>query len=573
MEALSNLQPWRNSNFPCVRSKLEGGKDDDDSFDDGASTCAPSSVACSSIDSVGSTPDLSPMESPFFDTEGLLTLLIPDHKDARVCVVHHDEMQMHCPPRTATIYELPRRVIAIENSLKGLETFSGIQKRNWGNAPMEFLRAPKGKSRDLVVAYGSRAAKKRRLVHTIGQATPGSVWAACHIVEAPTVKDADLRLVHSRKHIDKVTELCDMAKTGNCAFFPIEGSFSRAPKSVDDVILNDDMFYSPGSLAAMKRAAGGAVEAVRQLFAIDPSTGRATGCSDIESSFAIVRPPGHHCCGDPNGFCFFNNTAVAASHARQVLGLPRVAIVDWDFHHGDGQQTIFYKDPTVLTISTHVAMERDRKGVDSMVFPVKRGMGLAWNGLGPGEGYNINIPWPHDKVGDLEYQEAFRSIVLPALRGFDPDLILVASGFDAVKGDVLAGTCLPPRSYYDMTRQLLTLKKPMAVILEGGYSPELLAAGSSNVTNALLGRGPPVGDRSGSEPSTTASETERLINFEAAGVMDAVRHRLNTLRPWSGFCRPGSDVYFHEEASAEAAAGLEVARKLSERINELGYKD
>merc|ERR1719321_103976 len=117
-------------------------------------------------------------------------------------------------------------------------------------------------------------------------------------------------------------------------------------------------------------------------------------------------------------------------------------------------------------------------------------MDLTYNGAEQGLGYNINIPWPHEKVGAPEYQAALRSIVLPAVQSFDPDLILVASGFDAVKGDTLAGTRLPPRSYYDMTRQLLSLRKPVAVILEGGYAPALIAQASLNVMHALLGRDP-----------------------------------------------------------------------------------
>jgi len=473
----------------CGASPLFSKDDcaDDDSFDDGISTCAPSSVGSSSFDS---TPDLAPMVGPWADTDVFLALLPLDSKDAQVCIIHHDEMQLHAPPRGRDIYELPRRIIAIENSLKGLPTSDGFPKRPWGNAPMQFLRPSRGKSKNLVVAFGSSAAKKRRTAYSSGPAMAESVWDACHIVEAPVAQNSDLRLVHSKRHIDQVTELCDMAKTQNSAFFPLYKSSTRAPETPKG-LLNGDLFFAPNSLVAMKRAAGGAVEAVRRLFFVDPASGRATARSDIDSSFAIVRPPGHHCCTDPNGFCFFNNTAIAAAHARHVLGLPRVAIVDWDYHHGDGQQTAFYRDPTVLTISLHVAMERDNKGNDEMAFPRNRGMDLARNGRGDGEGYNINIPWPHDNVGGVEYEEAFRSVVVPALQGFDPDLILVASGFDAVQGDTLSGTCLPPRSYYDMTQQLLSLRKPMAVILEGGYSPELLAQGSLNVTHALLGRPPP----------------------------------------------------------------------------------
>jgi len=538
--------------------------------DDGASTCAPS-LAASSMDSLGgrssfSSPEVRPLDSPFLDAAALLALL-PNNKDAQVCLVHHDEMQLHDPPCTRQIYELPRRVIAIENSLKGLETSRGFPKMR-NDVPMSFLRSKDGKKRSLVTAYGSPACKKRRSYS--GIASSGSVWEACHIVEAPVIKDSDLRLVHSLKHIRKVTQLCTMAKEKDSAFFPLYRSVARAPKAPEG-LLNDDVYYSPDSLAAMKRAVGGAVEAVRQLFTIDSASGLATERSRIESSFAIVRPPGHHCCSDTNGFCFFNNTAIAARHARSVLGLARVAIVDWDFHHGDGQQTIFYKDPTVLTISIHVAMQRNSKGQDDIAFPCKKSMDFAYNGSGKGLGYNINIPWPHDQVGDGEYQEALRSIVLPALRGFNPDLILVASGFDAVEGDTLAGTLLPPRSYFEMTRQLLSLRKPVAVVLEGGYSPKLLAQASLNVVHALLGRRPPR-DRD-HESSTSESDSEVSRDPESEGVLDGIRRRLNTMPPWSTMRRPGSDSspYFHEESSPVDAASREAARKLSKLIRKKAF--
>jgi len=556
---------------------FKNGSKEDDSFDDAASTCAPSSVDLSSF---ASTPDMGPIESPFADSsvDSLLALL-PDNSDAQVCIVHHDDMQLHRPPRSQFIPEQPRRIIAIESSLKGHAARSHVPRRNWGNAPMKFFRQPRecddGKSRSLVVAYGASAAKKRRVSNgavCCGAAMEGSVWEACHVVEAPIVKDSDLRLVHSKRHIAEVTDLCGMAVEMDASFYPLTSETIGTPKNLINFInkrVNDDVYYSPQSLAAMKRAAGGAVEAVRQLFQTDPKSGLAVGRSSIESSFAIVRPPGHHCCTAPNGFCFFNNTAIATSHARQVLGLSRVAIVDWDYHHGDGQQTTFYKDPSVLTISLHVAMERTRKGEDLIAFPGNRGMDVGANGSGQGKGYNINIPWPHDQVGPNEYQKAFETIVIPALQAFDPELIMVASGFDAVKGDMLAGTRLPPRSYYHLTRQLLSLRKPVAVILEGGYSPELLAQGSLNVTNALLGRAPPP---SNDVAATSSAPESKGLDWETGPVLDAVRRRLNTLPPWKAMSRPGSDRYFHEDASPTGPGGRDVARELHEKIMKQAQK-
>lgn len=252
------------------------------------------------------------------------------------------------------------------------------------------------------------------------------------------------------------------------------------------------------------------------------------------------------------------------------MGLSRVAIVDWDYHHGDGQQTMFYKDPTVLTISIHVAMKRNKRGKNEIAFPANRNMDFINTGAGPGKGYNINVPWPHQHVGAADYQDAFDTIVLPALHGFDPELILVASGFDAVKGDMLAGTRLPPRSYYDMTRLLQSIGKPVAVVLEGGYTPDLLAKGSSNIIHALLGRAPPCSADNGTCPV----EEDSSADPEAQGVLDAVRRQLNTLPPWIALRTSGDAKYFKEEDfSSLPSAGVEAASRLSSLIQEQTQKE
>ena len=164
----------------------------------------------------------------------------------------------------------------------------------------------------------------------------------------------------------------------DAAFFPFYrcNDDDKTPKTRADA--NEDFYFSPGTMNAMNRAAGGAVAAVDALF--DAQSHQ----NGVPSSFAIVRPPGHHCNGcKASGFCFLNNVAIAAAHARQVLGLERVAIVDWDYHHGDGTQHIFYDDPSVLTISIHAGMEfvdgipfRDRVGEEGERY--QRGTVRSW---------------------------------------------------------------------------------------------------------------------------------------------------------------------------------------------------
>lgn len=478
----------------------------------------------------------------------------PQHE---VCIIHHDDMQLHVPPKTEDVFELPRRVIAIENCFKGLDLREGFSQRQRFEGPMQFFPKCPGK-RQCSEGYGCASKKKRRVSFSTGIASAESAWDACRIVQAPLVKDEDLLLVHSERHIAKVAQACSLAVAENAAFWTLTRALERPPPTPGPDDLNEDVYYSPSSLLAFKRAAGGAVEAVQQLFRIDQSTGRAADRSDVGATFAIVRPPGHHCCDDPNGFCFFNNTAIAAAHARAVLGLSRVAVVDWDYHHGDGTQAVFYRDPTVLTISLHVAVADGEHA-----FPCNKDMGLEDNGLGMGRGYNINIPWPHDRVGSEEYDEAFRTIVVPALHGFDPELILVAAGFDATAGDMLAGTRLPPRGFHAMTRQLVDLGKPLAIILEGGYSPDLLAQSSLNVLHALLGREPPSERRLLRRATSAASSASDVEREDGTRILDAVRRRLNTLPPWASMTRPSQSKFFNEDPAPEAAAK---SRSAAERL-------
>eukprot|EP00931_Biecheleriopsis_adriatica_P094102 TRINITY_DN67780_c0_g1_i1.p1 TRINITY_DN67780_c0_g1~~TRINITY_DN67780_c0_g1_i1.p1 ORF type:complete len:525 (-),score=108.65 TRINITY_DN67780_c0_g1_i1:3-1577(-) len=474
---------------------------------------------------------------------------------SEVVIVHHDDMQLHVPPRYREIYELPRRVIAIENRLKGLEVREGFPPEcNFGGR-MQLLPASSP------VAFGSPAPKKRRRQsYSSGPSTDGSAWDACRIVEAPEVQDSDILLVHSEQHLAEVIKACKLARSEAAAFQPLSPcakTHKKIPQS-DDV--NSDVYYSPDSLTAFRRAAGGAVQAVRELFRVDEA-GRARGRSSVNASFAIVRPPGHHCCSEPAGFCFFNNSAIAASHALEVLGLSRVAIIDWDYHHGDGTQKLFYQDPRVLTISLHVALSGE-----GLAFPNNKGMDWQCLGKGAGLGCNINIPWPHDGVGLAEYRDAFDTVIIPALEGFRPELIVVASGFDAVVGDMLAGTCLPASGYYDLSLQLMALGLPVAVILEGGYSPSLIAEAAANVVHALLGREMP--PQKQLSPSSAAKKASTGMGpgegISVSCVLDAIRRHLNATPFWKALSDDGSEKYFREESAQESAkAASDAASMLS----------
>ena len=186
----------------------------------------------------------------------------------------------------------------------------------------------------------------------------------------------------------------------------------------------------------------------------------AAGCALAavdRSGFALVRPPGHHALRDrAMGFCLVDNVAVAARYAQAELGVGRVAIVDWDVHHGNGTQEIFWDDPSVLFVSLHQ-------------WPFYPGSG------GPGDGNEttVNVPLPAGS-GDEDYLLAFDQLVVPAVGAFDPELLLVSAGFDAHVDDPLAGMRVTAGGFRELARRSTALAPRVAAVLEGGYDPGTL---------------------------------------------------------------------------------------------------
>jgi acetoin utilization deacetylase AcuC-like enzyme len=254
------------------------------------------------------------------------------------------------------------------------------------------------------------------------------------------------------------------------------------------VWLDQDTYLTEGSFDAACMAAGAAIQAVEAVV-----SGQAS------NAFALVRPPGHHATPMRSmGFCLFNNVAIAAHHAFDQLGINRVAIVDYDVHHGNGTQDCFYDDGRVLYCSTHAS-------------PLYPETGEAHeHGHESGYGTTLNVPLPHG-TGNLGLFQVYDELLLPAIRDFVPQLILVSAGFDGHWADPLGPLTLSVAGYAALTQRLVSLAEEICggrivLVLEGGYDPSALGACVVAALRVLLGRDPgpdQIGPSGVSEPDIT----------------------------------------------------------------------
>ena len=265
--------------------------------------------------------------------------------------------------------------------------------------------------------------------------------ARCTPVAARLATRAELELAHAPEYLDALERTVGKGGSG---------------------WLDPDTFYSDGTWTAALLAAGATLDLSRQV---------ASGA--LANGAAFVRPPGHHATRDrAMGFCLINNVAVAAA-ALHKDG-KRVAIFDWDVHHGNGTEAIFDEEPDVLYTSTHE-------------WPQYPGTGLAdYTGRGRGVGATVNVPLPRGTRPDA-YLAAYRARIRPAIADFAPDIILVSAGFDAHVDDPLGGLKLDDDTYEILTRDMLALCPRVALILEGGYDLDALASSSVRVVQTLLG--------------------------------------------------------------------------------------
>jgi len=272
-------------------------------------------------------------------------------------------------------------------------------------------------------------------------------WRGCERRDAPAATTQELELVHSPAHVRF-----------------IQGLAAAGGGRIDD-----DTYVGAVSYEAARHAAGGACELARALM-----SGRGSG-------FAGLRPAGHHAGRDhAMGFCLFNNVAVAAALAIEELGAKRVAIVDWDVHHGNGTAELFRRRSDVLYASIHQAR----------LFP---GTGEAADmGSEAGRGYTVNIPVPKGSDDQL-WISVLEHVIVPVLLEFEPRLVLISAGFDAHSADPLGGCLLEAESFAQMACHVrdaaAAVKAPVGAVLEGGYDPPALAESVTATIAALGGEG------------------------------------------------------------------------------------
>ncbi len=294
----------------------------------------------------------------------------------------------------------------------------------------------------------------RALASSVGQA-----MVDLHgVVEQRTGEEAqreDLLRTHTEAHVDRVREACELARARDVL-----------------VALDSDTNVSTASWEAAVGSAGSAIAAVS-----------AVAAGQLKNAFVAARPPGHHATPfNAMGFCLFNSVAIAARWLQAHGHAERVLILDWDVHHGNGTQDIFWEDPSVYFVSLHQ-------------YPHYPGTGAATDrGAGRGMGYTLNVPLPAG-TPRAEFVRRFEGAVAEATRDFEPDFVLISSGFDAMAGDPLGNLLLEPEDMHRMTKHLIegvgaSCDGRIVALLEGGYVPERLGLGTVAVIRALAGLPP-----------------------------------------------------------------------------------
>jgi acetoin utilization deacetylase AcuC-like enzyme len=294
-------------------------------------------------------------------------------------------------------------------------------------------------------ATGEHPENVRRLPPVLKRLRASDDWERLYVMHPREARVEDLERSHTSGYVEGI----------------------RTAAADGPVWLDTDTVVSPGSYRLALRATGAG------LTAVDAVAMEAYWRPD--SLFALVRPPGHHATADrAMGFCLFNHASVAARYAQATYPVEKVAIIDWDVHHGNGIQDIHYDDPSVLYLSLHQ-------------WPLYPGTGAIDEcGTGEGEGFNINLPMPPGS-GDREYGEAFSAVIEPAVASFAPDLLIVSAGQDGHAADTLSNQMISAAGFRMMAERVASMATGMGIglvlIHEGGYNVSTLP----RLDHAILG--------------------------------------------------------------------------------------
>jgi acetoin utilization deacetylase AcuC-like enzyme len=291
--------------------------------------------------------------------------------------------------------------------------------------------------------------RPQRLTATMDFFREKGVLEKVIMVEPTPCTEEDILRVHTKEHLEHIKKL------------------SRSGGGYVDA----DTYCSPATYDVARLAAGGCIRAAKAVMD-----------KEADNAFALIRPPGHHASRNKaSGFCFFNNSAVTARYLQDARGIERIMLFDWDAHAGNGTMDIFYDDPSVLNISIHQDPRNFYPGTGR----------IEQTGRMRGEGFTVNIPVPAG-THDADYVHILKEFVLPAMRAYNPQFIIIAAGQDSHENDSISGISLTENGFGEMTRIIVEeswkiCEGRVVAELEGGYDLESFARSNYAILCALLG--------------------------------------------------------------------------------------
>mmetsp|Transcript_14999 Transcript_14999/g.33496 ORF Transcript_14999/g.33496 Transcript_14999/m.33496 type:complete len:588 (-) Transcript_14999:4390-6153(-) len=388
----------------------------------------------------GSTRCTSTQKKEKLSKSRQLRQSVPSKSSTRVHLAYDDRMTLHGAPdgNASERAECPARIEAIHGRLMELEHDLGAyhmqQQQQQGNA--------------------TSPTSERFVSIPVRQATR-----------------SEIELIHTAEHYEAIAASAQLSHEDLLAK-------TDAEEESKDLVWNENTFDSA------LLAAGAAIDCVAAITDRPASEAVAEREEKCTRAISVCRPPGHHAsAGAADGFCYFNNVALAACHALHSKRARRIVILDWDVHHGNGTQDIFYDNEHVLFISLH----RFEVNLDHQFYP---GTGRPSEvGSTRAKGMNLNVAWTEEGMGDEEHAAALSELILPIMSAFHPDLFLISAGFDAAEGDPVGDCSLTPRGYYAMTRAMLKTighDVPVLAVLEGGYNLKIISECMHAVALAFL---------------------------------------------------------------------------------------